>query len=54
VQLRYLDGNQTWQTQWPPPNLPQAEGLWVRPVAVEITIEFKDWGRVQRVVEVAG
>jgi general secretion pathway protein J len=54
VQLRYLDGNQTWQTQWPPPNLPQAEGLWVRPVAVEITIEFKDWGRVQRVIEVAG
>jgi general secretion pathway protein J len=54
VQLRYLDGNQTWQAQWPPPNLPQNEGLWVRPVAVEITIEFKDWGRVQRVIEVAG
>ena len=54
VQFRYLDGNQTWQTQWPPPGLPQNEGLWVRPVAVEITIEFKDWGRVQRVVEVAG
>jgi general secretion pathway protein J len=54
VQLRYLDGNQTWQTQWPPPGLPQGEGLWVRPVAVEITIEFKDWGRIQRVIEVAG
>lgn len=54
VQLRYLDGNQTWQTQWPPPNLPQSEGLWVRPVAVEITIEFKDWGWVQRLIEVAG
>jgi general secretion pathway protein J len=54
VQLRYLDGNQTWQTQWPPPNLPQNEGLWVRPVLVEITIEFKDWGRVQRLIEVAG
>ena len=47
VQLRYLDGNQTWQTQWPPPNLPSPENLWTRPVAVEITIEFKDWGRVQ-------
>jgi general secretion pathway protein J len=54
VQLRYLDGNQTWQTQWPPPNLPSPENLWVRPVAVEITIEFKDWGRVQRLIEVAG
>jgi general secretion pathway protein J len=54
VQLRYLDGNQTWQTQWPPPNLPTPESLWTRPVAVEITIEFKDWGRVQRLIEVAG
>ena len=26
----------------------------VRPVAVEITIEFKDWGRVRRLIEVAG
>jgi general secretion pathway protein J len=54
VQLRYLDSNQTWQTQWPPPNLPQPESLWTRPVAVEVTIEFKDWGRVQRLIEVAG
>jgi general secretion pathway protein J len=54
VQLRYLDANQTWQTQWPPPNLPPPDNLWTRPVAVEITIEFKDWGRVQRLVEVAG
>jgi len=54
VQLRYLDSNQTWQTQWPPANLPTPENLWTRPVAVEITIEFKDWGRVQRLIEVAG
>jgi type II secretion system protein J len=54
VQLRYLDGNQTWQSQWPPANLPSAEALWMRPVAVEITIEFKDWGRVRRLIEVAG
>ena len=25
VQLRYLDGNQTWQNQWPPPTLAQPE-----------------------------
>ena len=25
-----------------------------RPVAVEITIEFKDWGTVRRLIEVAG
>ncbi len=54
VQLRYLDSNQTWQTQWPPANLPLPDNLWTRPLAVEITIEFKDWGRVQRLIEVAG
>jgi general secretion pathway protein J len=54
IQLRYLDGNQTWQTQWPPPSVPQTEGLWSRPVAVELIIEFKDWGRIRRLIEVAG
>jgi general secretion pathway protein J len=54
VQLRYLDGNQSWQSQWPPPTLPLSEGITARPVAVEIIIEFKDWGRIRRLVEVAG
>ncbi len=54
VQLRYLDSNQNWQTQWPPPLLPLPDSLWTRPVAVEITIEFKDWGIVRRLIEVAG
>jgi general secretion pathway protein J len=54
IQLRYLDGNQVWQSQWPPPSLPSPESLWTRPVAVEITIEFKDWGRIRRLIEVAG
>ncbi|HLW23601.1 MAG TPA: type II secretion system minor pseudopilin GspJ [Steroidobacteraceae bacterium] len=54
VQLRYLDGNATWQNTWPPPNLPLLEASWTRPLAVEVTIEFKDWGRVRRLVEVAG
>ncbi len=54
IQFRYLDGNQTWQNQWPPPTLSSTEALWTRPVAVEVTIEFKDWGRVRRLIEVAG
>jgi general secretion pathway protein J len=54
VQFRYLDGNQAWQNQWPPPTLAEPESLWIRPIAVEVTIEFKDWGRVRRLVEVAG
>jgi general secretion pathway protein J len=54
IQLRYLDGNQTWQSQWPPPALAPTEALWTRPVAVELIIEFKDWGRIRRLIEVAG
>jgi len=54
VQFRYLDGNQTWQNQWPPASLVIPESLWTRPIAVEITVEFKDWGRVRRLIEVAG
>jgi type II secretion system protein J len=54
IQLRYLDTNQAWQSQWPPPTLSPPESLWTRPVAVELIIEFKDWGRIRRLIEVAG
>ena len=54
IQMRYLDSNQTWQSQWPPPGMPPTEGQWTRPVAVELIIEFKDWGRIRRLIEVAG
>jgi general secretion pathway protein J len=54
IQLRYLDSNQTWQTQWPPPGLGEPDLFTTRPVAVELIIEFKDWGRVRRLIEVAG
>jgi len=55
IQLRYLDATtQTWQSQWPPPGMPQSEGNVTRPVAVELIIEFKDWGRIRRLIEVAG
>ncbi|HXI76778.1 MAG TPA: type II secretion system minor pseudopilin GspJ [Steroidobacteraceae bacterium] len=53
IQLRYLDSNQTWQSQWPPATMPPPDSLWTRPVAVEVIIEFKDWGRIRRVIEVA-
>ena len=54
IQLRYLDGNNTWQSQWPAPGLSPTDRLWTRPVAVELIIEFKDWGRIRRLIEVAG
>jgi general secretion pathway protein J len=54
IQFRYLDANQAWQSQWPPPSIPAPENLAVRPVAVEVTVELKDWGTIRRVIEVAG
>lgn len=55
VQLRYLDNNQNWSDVWPTGSAGSPDGALVaRPVAVEIIVEFKDWGRVRRVVEVAG
>ncbi len=55
VQLRYLDVNQTWQTQWPAPSaIDDPRQAQSRPMAVELVVEFKDWGRVRRIFEVAG
>ena len=57
VQLRYLDSNQAWQNQWPESTTIQngSTADWQsRPVAVEIIIQFKDWGAIRRLVEVSG
>jgi len=59
VQLRYLDSNQAWQNQWPEATTIQggpnaAADLQSRPVAVEIIVQFKDWGPIRRVIEVSG
>jgi general secretion pathway protein J len=57
VRLRYLDANQAWQNQWPESSTIQNSSsvdLQSRPVAVEIIIQFKDWGAIRRLVEVSG
>ena len=57
VQLRYLDGNQSWQNQWPESSNIQngsSADLQSRPVAVEIIVQFKDWGAIRRLIEVSG
>ncbi len=53
VQLRYLDSNQAWQNQWPAATS-TPDQYQSRPVAVELIIQFKDWGAVRRLIEVAG
>jgi general secretion pathway protein J len=61
VSLRFLDRGggatgtgQNWQPQWPPPMGAVQNNDRYRPIAVEITLETEDWGKVVRVVEIAG
>jgi general secretion pathway protein J len=61
VTLRFMTANRRFTDQWPalgnaPPPVtggpnPAAYSL---PIAVEITLELEDWGKVTRLVEVAG
>jgi len=50
--------NHTWQTQWPPQTvagqIAQEQSLRLRPIAVEITLDTDDWGKIVRVIEIAG
>ncbi len=57
VAVRYMDGNRAWQEQWPPLLVGTAgstQPLRSRPMAVEIVIELRDFGRIVRLVEVPG
>jgi prepilin-type N-terminal cleavage/methylation domain-containing protein len=53
VQLRYMDSNQAWQNIWPAGSMGIDQNQ-ARPVAVEIIVQFNDWGAIRRLVEVAG
>ena len=60
VELRFLDpASRNWRTDWPVAapsgqvNPLQIDNtLLVRPLAIELTVELEDWGRVQRVFEI--
>ena len=58
VTFRYMDVSRQWQTQWPPAAVAGATGqessLRMRPIAVEITLDTEDWGKLVRTIEVAG
>src|SRR2546423_11706668 len=58
VTVRYMDQSLQWQDQWPPLTVAggfaQGSSLRGRPIALEITLDTEDWGKVVRIVEVAG
>ena len=57
--IRYLDVNRQWQDQWPPATSTVLVGqsleavLRERPLAVEITIDTADCGKIVRLIEIA-
>lgn len=54
VTLRFMDQNRNWHTQWPPLGYSAPDIARLRPIAVEITLDLEDWGKLVRLVEVAG
>jgi len=54
VKLRFMASNHTWQDQWPPLGYSAPDIMSVRPMAIEITLELEDWGKLIRLVEVPG
>jgi general secretion pathway protein J len=43
-----------WSPVWPPVSNANQNNQRYRPIAVEITLETEDWGKIVRVVEIAG
>jgi general secretion pathway protein J len=56
VTLRYMDNSFQWHDQWPQTALAgdPTSNLRLRPIAVEVTLELEDWGKLIRLIEVAG
>jgi general secretion pathway protein J len=60
VTIRYLDVARQWQDQWPPATAAVLVGssleltLRERPLAVEVTLDTEDWGKIVRIIEIAG
>lgn len=54
VSLRFMGADRGWKEQWPPLGYSGRDSSYVRPLAVEITLELEDWGKITRLVEVSG
>lgn len=56
--VRYMDVGRTWQDIWPPAAQAGAQltlrELGRRPLAIELTLETKDFGVLTRIIEVPG
>jgi general secretion pathway protein J len=46
--------NGNWSPIWPPVNHASQNNQRYRPIAVEITLDTEDWGKIVRIIEIAG
>ena len=57
VSFRYMSINRTWVDTWPPAGVSTqaAEDSYYRsrPLAVEVTLDTEDWGKIVRIFEIA-
>lgn len=53
LDVRFLDVQRQWHSQWPPVNATSAQSAGL-PLAIQVTLELKDWGRITRTFNVAG
>ncbi|MGD8484478.1 MAG: type II secretion system minor pseudopilin GspJ [Thioalkalispiraceae bacterium] len=53
IRFRFLDLDRQWHANWPPINA-QAGATEILPLALEVTLELNDWGRVTRLFLMAG
>lgn len=50
VSLRFLDDKAEWHENWPPLSVAQGSGnADIKPSAIEIVMQLKDWGDIRRV-----
>lgn len=58
VSFRYMTLGRQWIEQWPPPEVGSGQALdsyyRMRPIAVQVTLDTDDWGKIVRIFEVAG
>jgi general secretion pathway protein J len=53
VTFRYMDIGRQWRNVWPPPTAVQSQNnSRIRPIAIEVTLELEDWGKIRRIFEV--
>lgn len=56
VRFLYLNYTHRWVAHWPPPVVGDPKGAYLRerPLAVEVILDTKDWGKIKRIFEITG